>query len=97
MNSATPRHQRPSKWKQFPFGVVYYPEHWTDADMKDDARLMAEAGVNVVRMAEFAWDRFEPREGVFNLTFFDEPIERMAKVGIKTFLGTPTAAPPHWT
>lgn len=64
--------------------------------MQNDAQLMAEAGVNVVRMAEFAWDRFEPREGVFELSFFDETIERLAKVGIQTFLGTPTAAPPRW-
>jgi beta-galactosidase len=39
----------------FYFGVDYYPEHWPEERWPEDARLMAEAGVNVVRLAEFAW------------------------------------------
>ena len=50
----TPRHQRPTKLTQFLFGADYYPEHWTEADRRDDPQRMAAAGVNVVRMAEFA-------------------------------------------
>ena len=93
---ASPRHQRPSQWKQFLFGVVYYPEHWMDAERKNDAPLMAEAGVDTVRMAEFAWDRMEPREGEFEFSFFDDAIEELAAAGISTILCTPTAAPPRW-
>ena len=45
----------------FYFGADYYPEHWTEERWPEDARLMAEAGFNVVRLAEFAWSKLEPR------------------------------------
>ena len=32
----------------FYFGVDYYPEHWPEERWPEDARLMAEAGFNVV-------------------------------------------------
>jgi len=92
-----PRHQRPApKLRRFLFGAPYYPEHWTDADRADDPRRMAEAGVNVVRMAEFAWHRIEPARGRFDWTLFDETIDRLGAAGIDTILCTPTAAPPRW-
>ena len=47
------------------FGADYYPEHWVfpfDGDEENpesrweiDAHLMAQAGMNVVRMGEFSW------------------------------------------
>jgi len=92
----TPRHQRPTRLKRFLFGVPYYPEHWSEADRAPDAERMAEAGVNVVRMAEFAWDRIEPRPGEYDFSLFDETIERLGAVGIDTILCTPTATPPRW-
>lgn len=57
---------------------------------------MAAAGINLARMAEFAWDRMEPEEGRFEFSFFDRVIEQLAEQGIKTMLCTPTAAPPRW-
>jgi beta-galactosidase len=57
---------------------------------------MAAAGVNVVRMGEFAWDRMEPVSGKFDFSLFDETIERLAAVGVKTIFCTPTATPPRW-
>ena len=50
----------------FPFGVDYYPEHWPEERWPEDVRLMAAAGMNTVRMAEFAWSKMEPPEGVFD-------------------------------
>ena len=44
-------------------GVDYYPEHWDEALWVKDADMMYDAGVKIVRMAEFAWCRLEP--GVF--------------------------------
>ena len=67
--------------KTFLFGAPYYPEHWTEADMLDDAARMKAAGFNVVRMAEFAWDRMEPEEGRYNIGYFDEHITRLAQAG----------------
>lgn len=96
MNVPVPRHQRPSKLPYFLFGVPYYPEQWRSEDRKNDASMMAAAGVNVVRMAEFAWDQMEPRPGTFDFSIFDETIDVLSAVGIKTILCTPTAAPPRW-
>lgn len=91
-----PRHQRPTKLDTFLFGVPYYPEHWTAEERRDDPARMAAAGVNVVRMAEFAWDRMEPASGKFDFSLFDDTIARLGQVGIKTILCTPTATPPRW-
>lgn len=78
------------------YGVDYYPEHWDRTEWENQAKLMKEGGFNTVRMAEFAWKKLEPQEGVFDFAFLDEAIDILAKYGIKTILGTPTAAPPKW-
>lgn len=78
------------------FGVDYYPEHWPRERWETDAKLMQEMGVQVVRMAEFSWFKMEPREGEFHFEWLEEAISLLDKHGIKTILGTPTAAPPAW-
>lgn len=78
------------------FGADYYPEHWPKERWEKDAELMRKAGINVVRLAEFAWALLEPGEGVFDFSWLDEAIDTLARQGIKTILGTPTAAPPKW-
>ena len=80
----------------FYFGVDYYPEHWPEERWPEDARLMAEAGFNVVRLAEFAWVKMEPHDGQYDFTWLDRAIEVLAARGIKVILGTPTASPPAW-
>jgi beta-galactosidase len=92
----TPRHQRPTNLKQFLFGCPYYPEHWEEDVRRDDPARMAAAGVNVVRMGEFAWDLMEPVPGKFDFSLFDETIQRLGAVGVKTIFCTPTACPPRW-
>lgn len=77
-------------------GVDYYPEHWEEERWPVDARLMAEAGIRVVRLAEFAWSRLEPREGDFQFAWLDRALEVLSARGIRAVLGTPTAAPPPW-
>jgi len=89
-------HQTPTPLLEFLYGSPYYPEHWDAETRKDDPARFAAAGWNAIRMAEFAWDRMEPEEGVFDFALFDETIERFGKVGIRTILCTPTAAPPRW-
>jgi len=78
------------------FGVDYYPEHWPRERWATDASLMREAGIEVVRMAEFAWAKMEPEPGKYDFEWLDEAIEVLSKQGIKTVLGTPTATPPAW-
>lgn len=78
------------------FGVDYYPEHWDRTRWETDAKLMQEMGVQVVRMAEFSWHKLEPEEGRYDFTWLDDVISLLADYGIKTILGTPSAAPPAW-
>ncbi|QHW33310.1 beta-galactosidase [Paenibacillus rhizovicinus] len=78
------------------FGACYYPEHWVKERWETDARMMKEAGFNVVRMAEFAWIKMEPAEGEFDFEWLDEAIALFSAYGIRTILGTPTAGPPKW-
>jgi beta-galactosidase len=80
----------------FRFGAAYYPEHWPEERWPEDARLMQEAGFNVVRLAEFAWAKLEPSEGRFDFDWLERAIAVLAGRGISIVLGTPTASPPPW-
>jgi len=77
-------------------GVDYYPEHWPEARWATDARLMRDAGLQVVRLAEFAWARMEPAEGEFDWDWLDRAVETLTDTGLQVILCTPTAAPPAW-
>jgi len=83
-------------------GCDYYPEQWSqwleedESRWETDARLMAEAGFNVVRLGEFAWGLLEPEADLFDFTWLDRAIEVLARHGLQVVLSTPTAAPPPW-
>ena len=89
-------HKRSTTFERFWYGVCYYPEHWDAVTRAGDAQRMRAAGINVVRMGEFAWDLLEPHEGEFDFTLFDATIRTLGEHGIKTIMGTPTAAAPRW-
>jgi beta-galactosidase len=80
----------------FRFGVDYYPEHWPEERWATDARLMRDAGINTVRLAEFAWSKLEPQDGIFDFDWLDRAIAVLAEHGIDIIIGTPTASPPAW-
>ena len=80
----------------FYFGVDYYPEHWPEERWPEDARLMAEAGFNIVRLAEFAWSKMEPTDGQYDFDWLDRTMSILASYNIRIVLGTPTASPPPW-
>lgn len=77
-------------------GVAYYPEDWPENEIDFDILRMKELGINVVRIAEFAWHRMEPKPGEFDFSFFHRVMDRMCAAGIGVILGTPTATPPLW-
>jgi beta-galactosidase len=87
---------RPLNIDQFLLGAAHYPEHVDESYWQRDAERMAECGFNVVRLGEFAWHIFEPREGEFDFSLFDNAINVLARSGIKTIMSTPTATPPRW-
>lgn len=77
-------------------GVDYYPEHWPDSRWETDAQMMRDAGLQIVRIAEFAWAALEPAEGEFDWQWLDRAVETLAGAGLDVILCTPTAAPPAW-
>jgi len=78
------------------FGAAFYPEHWPPERWDVDIALMQQAKISVVRMAEFAWSTMEPRPGVYQFDWLETAINKLAEAGIRTVLGTPSAAPPAW-
>ncbi|MBQ9765949.1 MAG: beta-galactosidase [Lachnospiraceae bacterium] len=77
-------------------GVCYYPEHWKKELWRDDLKRMKEYGIEVVRIAEFAWNKFEPHEDEFTFEFFDEFMDMTVEEGMKVIFCTPSATPPAW-
>lgn len=82
--------------KKLYHGAAFYPELWDEAAFKQDITLMKEAGINVVRIGEFAWASMEPAEDHIDLSFFVQVIEHLYTNGIETVMCTPTATPPIW-
>lgn len=77
-------------------GVCYYPEHWEQSMWAEDLKRMKECGIEVIRIAEFAWNHFEPEEGVYTFEFFDSFMELTRQYGMKVIFCTPTATAPLW-
>lgn len=77
-------------------GTCYYPEHWNRSIWADDLTRMKEAGISVVRVAEFAWSKIEPREGEYTYEFFDDFLDLAWEAGMRVIFSTPTATPPAW-
>ncbi len=77
-------------------GTCYYPEHWPEELWRSDIDRMLENGIRVIRIAEFAWNRFEPEEDVFDFSFFDRFLDTAEQTDIKVIFCTPTATPPAW-
>lgn len=77
-------------------GICYYPEHWEQSMWEEDLKCMKECGIEVIRIAEFAWNKFEPAEGIYTFDFFDGFMELTKKYGMKVIFCTPTATPPLW-
>ncbi len=77
-------------------GVCYYPEHWLRERWPIDAQQMREAGISIVRIAEFAWALMEPSQGDYDWAWLDDAIQVLVDEGHQIVLCTPTAAPPAW-
>lgn len=78
------------------FGGDYNPEQWGEKVWLEDAKLMQEAGVNLVSIAIFSWSMIERTEGEFDFTWLDRVISILHDHGIGISLATATASPPAW-
>ena len=86
----------PKPWGPPYLGAAYYPEDWPIEQIDDDIALMKQAGMNVMRVGEFAWSRMEPDEGVFDFDWLHLAVDKLAAAGIATIMCTPTCTPPAW-
>ena len=84
------------QWDRISLGTCYYPEHWDKKLWHEDLRRMKANGIFTIRIAEFAWNLVEPREGEFTFDFFDEFLDVAEEEGMRVIFGTPTATPPVW-
>ena len=89
-------HTYPLKMDHIAAGVCYYPEHWGETYWKKDLQLMKELGLETARVGEFAWNFFEPREGVYDFALFDRFLDEAKEAGVKIIFCTPTCTPPAW-
>lgn len=78
------------------YGVSYYDEYTPVDRIDEDFRLMREANITVVRIAESTWGTLEPQPGVFNFSHVDRMLSAAQRHGIKIIVGTPTYAIPTW-
>lgn len=77
-------------------GVDWYPEQWGMERVEADLDGICDLGCNIVRIGDFAWDRFEPREGEYDFSFFDRVIEKVKARGLHVLMCVPTATMPRW-
>ncbi|GMA36700.1 hypothetical protein GCM10025876_29040 [Demequina litorisediminis] len=55
------------------YGGDYNPEQWSREVWDEDVALMREAGVNLVSVGIFSWAMLEPKEGLYDFSWMDEP------------------------
>ncbi len=77
-------------------GAAWYPEQWPQSRWPKDLALMQAAGINVVRVGEFAWSTLEPHQGDYHFGWLERAIAEAARHHIRVVIGTPTDAPPVW-
>ena len=78
------------------YGGDYNPDQWPETTWQEDARLMQEAGVNLVSLGIFSWAKLEPQPGAFDFDWLDRLMDLLHAHGISVNLATPTASPPAW-
>lgn len=80
------------------YGGDYNPDQWQEYPeiLKEDKRLMELAGINSASVGIFAWMALEPEEGVYTFDWLDDTMDRIASIGGKVILATPSGARPAW-
>ena len=82
------------------FGAAYYDEYTPASAGPDrlerDMKMMVEAGLTTIRIAEFTWGTWNPAPGVFDFTHIDRTVDAAVAHSLDVIIGTPTAAVPTW-
>jgi beta-galactosidase len=56
----------PNEMDSILYGAAYYTEYMPYERLEQDAQLMQQAGLTVVRMGESSWGLWEPKTGASN-------------------------------
>ena len=78
------------------FGAAYYSEYLPYDRVDEDMRMMVEAGMNTIRIAESTWSTLEPHDNIFDFSHIDKMLAAAKKHGLSVIIGTPTYAIPTW-
>ena len=65
------------------YGVAYYDEYMPYDRIETDFKMIRDAGMNVIRIAESTWSTWEPKEGVFDFTHLHRMLDCAAKYKLK--------------
>ncbi|WP_277212667.1 beta-galactosidase [Isoptericola croceus] len=96
MDPRTSRGRLPLPQRGIAFGGDYNPEQWPRETWAEDARLMREAGVDLVAVNVFGWAEIEPEPGEYRFEDLDHVMDLLHEHGIAVNLGTGTSTPPPW-
>ena len=77
-------------------GTAYYPDYFPPSDWPGDLDRMKAAGIECVRILEFAWSWYQPEPDRWCWGGLDDFLEQVLKREMKVCLATPTATPPPW-
>ena len=82
--------------KEIIYGCAYYAEYIPYDRVEEDIRMMKDAGINTVRIAESTWSTEEPGDNIFEFSYVDHVLDEIEKNGMNAIVGTPTYALPSW-
>lgn len=83
-------------------GAAYYHEYHRPGQaprldrLRRDLDLMADAGIDLIRVGESVWSTWEPRAGHFELDWLQPVLDEAGQRSMAVILGTPTYAAPPW-
>lgn len=77
-------------------GTAYYPDYFPASDWARDLDRMKAAGIQTVRILEFAWAWYQPEPDRWNWNGLDHFLDLACARQLRVCLATPTATPPPW-
>ena len=77
-------------------GTAYYPDYFPASDWARDLDRMKAAGIETVRILEFAWSWYQPEPDRWHWEGLDRFLDLALEKGLRVCLSTPTATPPPW-
>jgi beta-galactosidase len=78
------------------FGASYYPHHYDSCSWEHDLDCMAQAGVNALRVGDFAWVRFQPTASTWDFDWLDKFLDLAQQKNIGVLLIPPLRCAPAW-